>query len=88
MDKKMTRRDIEEKVLTLMMEIWTAYQEYNPDGKYLTMNLSAENLSGEMLLYCHANNAYWSDDGEVGKPLDFTKFIEKTEEGENNESIS
>lgn len=55
MANQMNRHDTEEKILDLLEEIMNVYREYNPDGKYLTMNYGVFN--GKM--YVNVSNAYW-----------------------------
>ena len=65
------------KIARLMLEIWAAYREYNPEGKRLSMSLifdEKKNRIGLDAWLCGANNTYWDED--KGAPIDMYEFID------------
>lgn len=73
-----TKLETEEKIARLMLEIWAAYREYNPEGKRLSMSLIFDENRRTRLglgrLACGANNTYWDED--KGAPIDMYEFID------------
>lgn len=57
----MTRKEAEEKIGKLLLEIRDIYHEYNPDGKQLNIGVTDKGH--------WAFNAYWAEDKK--HPMDF-----------------
>ena len=51
----MTRNQCERKLAQKIKELWEIYQEYNPDGKYLSVAITDGNPF-------HCNNEYYNAD--------------------------
>lgn len=51
---KLTRGECESAITAKLLEIWDIYRRYNPEGKYLFMNLTPN--------YLMVNNQYWEDE--------------------------
>ena len=54
----MTRADCETRIFYGLQDIWDDYVKYNPNGKYLSLSIMAEN--GRVVL--QANNECWEHD--------------------------
>ena len=59
----MTREQCEKKIRDLMIQIDKVYQEYNPEGTYLSLCIVGD--------FARVNNSYYSDDSDdADHPLD------------------
>lgn len=65
----MERRECEMKIKDLIIDIMDTYNEYYPDGEYISMHV--RKYPDHTIMSC--NNNYWDTDKE--HPLDMTTFI-------------
>lgn len=66
---RMNRLEIEQKIMDKFIEILNLYEQYNPEGEYLTVTFrkhkSYKRISG--------NNSYWKEDENF--PISFSCVI-------------
>ena len=77
----MTREFCEDLILEKLKEIWTIYKQYNPNGKYLTLNVLVDE-DGEYFAF---NNSCYRDGGDENIPINFWINNAVKEEVEENE---
>lgn len=57
----MNKEECEKKLVNKIKEMWDIYKEYNPEGDFINVCISEENLI--------INNKYFGNDGN--KPIDY-----------------
>lgn len=57
----MNKEECEKKLVNKIKEMWDIYKEYNPEGDFINVCISNENLI--------INNKYFGEDGN--KPIDY-----------------